>query len=97
MDDRVAALEDYGKSIRINEALRNDDAEAIKNVNALKSSISNARNGGVQIDQIPDGANFDSKTLKNAKDQANQAYNRIGDQNEKAITRQKYIKGSGNK
>lgn len=91
MNDRIAALEDYGKAERINIALRGNDEEAIKIVGELRDSITDANNGGVAIDQVPDDNRYDNKTLKNAKDQANKEFNRIGEENAQALKRSKYV------
>lgn len=91
-NDRVAALEDYGVAIRINESLGQNDAEAIRKVNDLRSAISDARNAGLEdIAQVPDTATYTNTTLKNAKDQGNATYNKVEQENIKNLKRNKYV------
>ena len=90
-NDRVAALEDYGVAIRINKNINDNDAEAIRKISDLRGAITNAQNAGVNITQVPAGATYNNKTLKNIKDQGNAEYNRIEKQNANAIKRNKYI------
>lgn len=91
MNDRIAALEDYGKAERINIGLASNDAEAIKVVGELRDSITEAHNAGVQgIAQVPADAKFNNTTLKGVKDQSNETYNKLAEENATALKRSKH-------
>lgn len=91
MNDRIAALEDYGKAERINIGLADNDAEAIKVVGELRDSITEAHNAGVQgITQVPADASFNNTTLKGVKDQSNETYNKLAEENATALKRSKH-------
>ena len=91
MNDRIAALEDYGKAERINIGLASNDAEAIKVVGELRDSITEAHNAGVQgITQVPADASFNNTTLKGVKDQSNETYTKLAEENATALKRSKH-------
>lgn len=91
--DRVASLEDYAISEKINRELANGDQEMLRYASEFNNAVDDASNVGItgftKIDQ-----NTTNETISNNKKEALRQANQIETDNAKAIKRSKYMGNS---